>query len=234
MQILAYKNWAKVSDIANLAQLAIGAAISCDWPVASKINQKILGVDKNNTEALNRLAKAHLCLGEEVKAKTCYEKVLKIDPYNIIATKNLEKISKINGKTSGNGNGKNSHYVAYSANIFLVEPGKTKIINLLNLASPAVLATLNCGDQVHLNPKKHSVCIHMVDGGYLGALPDDLAHRLINFIAGGNKYEAYIKVATTKTLCIFIREVFRSSKFVSQPSFIENRLSPGEEKSFTA
>jgi hypothetical protein len=109
------------------------------------------------------------------------------------------------------------------SDIFLFEPGKTKIINLLNLAPPSVLAGLNCADQVSILPKNHAVSITAQDGTYLGALPDDLAHRLITFIKEGNKYEAYVKYATIKTLTVFIRETERSQKFSNQPSFADKK-----------
>ena len=70
--------------------------------------------------------------------------------------------------------------------------------------------------------KKHSVCIANEQGIYLGALPDDLSHKLITFISGGNKYDVYVKFSTSKKLTVFIRETERSTKFENQPSFHTN------------
>ena len=56
-----------------------------------------------------------------------------------------------------------------------------------------------------------------------GALPDDLAHKLISYIDGGNKYETYVMCTTTKMLSIFIKEVYKSEKFVNQPSFANSQ-----------
>ncbi len=230
----AYKDWSKADDPEVLAQFAIQAALESDWQEAGKINLKILKTSVDNIEALNRLARAQCCTNQIDKAKKTYEKALSIDPYNIIARKNLDKISKLpntgtktNGHTNGNGhsayaNG-NGNTLANLSTVFLYEPGKTKVINLLNLASPSVLAGLNCGEKVLLHTKKHSIGITSQDGVYLGALPDDLSHRLIAYVSGGNKYEAYVKFATTKSLSIFIREVERSEKFTNQPSFQDNR-----------
>jgi len=211
-------------DSQLLAQQAIQAAICANWQQAAKLNRKILSFTKDDVEALNRLAMAQNCLGNTSEAQKLYKKVLVIDPYNIIARKNLDKISKFNGaKTNGTnsiqGNG-NNHDLS---KLFLFEPGKTKVINLLNLAPPQVLASLRCGEQVLINPKNHSVTITSQEKVYLGALPDDLAHRLIGFIAGGNQYEAYVKCASPKTLTIFIRESIRSPKFTNQPSFQYNQ-----------
>ncbi len=215
-------DWHQVKDTSLLATMATQAAITSNWSEAAKINEKILNLVKNDIEALNRLARALLCLGQRQKAIRLYKKALEIDPYNIIARKNLDKLSK------SLDNGSAQAYIPNTVDlstIFLFEPGKTKIVNLFNVASPNILACLNCGDQLNINPKNHAVTITGTDGNYLGALPDDLAHRLLTFIAGGNKYEAYVKSATTKTLTIFIREISRSERFINQPSF-QNNLTP--------
>lgn len=211
------------SDSESLAQAAITAALSSDWQQAVKINEKILHLAKDNTEALNRLARAYLCLGDLAKASKMYKKVLEIDPYNIIALKNTEKLSKTNLSQDIETNGHSKPNIITThinlSQVFLYEPGKTKLVNLLNLAPPSVLATLNCGDQVKLNPKNHSITVTNENGTYLGAFPDDLAHRLLSLISGGNQYEAYVKSAGLKSLNIFIRETERSAKFANQPSF---------------
>lgn len=221
-------DWQSQKDIDLLSQLAITAALKSDWTQAEKINKKIISLSANNVEALNRLARAQTCAGVIDKAQKTYKKVLNIDPYNIIARKNVEKLSKVigqNGRTvpdqkiiNGNGHGYANGATNLSS-VFLYEPGKTKVINLLNLASPSILGLLSCGDQVSLLPKKHSVSITDQNGTYLGALPDDISHKILYYIAGGNKYEVYIKFATSKTLSVFIRETERSAKFVNQPSF---------------
>lgn len=233
-------NWKSQSSLEILTQLAIEAAISQNWEIAEKINEKILTFDKSNTEALNRLARSLVCCGNYTKAQKTYKKVLELDPYNIIAKKNLEKLVKTpslntngklktNGHTHLNGNGTIQQNLS---TVFLFEPGKTKTINLLNLAQPTTLASLNCGDSLDIVPKKHSIVITDKDGTYLGALPDDLSHRLISLIEGGNKYEAFVKFATTKSLTIFIREVERSVKYTNQPSFQEPRTAEEEKQMF--
>lgn len=216
--------WQNITDYEVLAHIAAQAALTSNWQEAAKINEKILKANKDNVEALNRLARAMVCLGELVRAQKLYKKVLEIDPYNIIARKNFDKISMSSPASKKSGQKTPMHTVNVS-NLFVSEPGKTKVINLLNLASPSALAVLNFGEQVSIKPKNHSVAITTIEGGYLGALPDDLAHKLIAFIAGGNQYEAYIKSVSPKSLTIFIREVLRSSRFTNQPSFQASQIS---------
>ena len=59
-------------------------------------------------------------------------------------------------------------------------------------------------------------------GGYLGVLPDDLSHHLLRLIHGGSKYQAYIKTIKINSLSIIIQEVYRSSRFKNQPSFLDS------------
>lgn len=212
------RRWKRETNLNVLSQFAIEAALTSNWAQAAKINSRILQIFKDNIETLNRLAFAQTCMGEILKAQKTYKKVLELDPYNLIAKKNQQKIQKL----ENNQNGKITPTQNLSS-VFLYEPGKTKIINLLNLAPPAILASLNCGDKLQVYPKKHSIAITMQDGSYLGALPDDLSHRLLAYINGGNKYEVYVKFATTKSLTVFIREIERAPKFINQPSFQENR-----------
>lgn len=205
------------------AQAAITAAVTGDWQQAVKLNEKLLALNASNVEALNRLARALACTGQAQKAQKTYKKVLELDPYNVIAQKNLEKLSKSQGANGKAVNGVSQTVspgeMVNLSRIFLDEPGKTKIVNLLNLAPPSTLASLNCGDRLMLNPKNHSISVVSQSGTYLGAFPDDLAHRLLAFISGGNQYEVYVKSSTIKNLAIFVRETQRSAKFGNQPSF---------------
>lgn len=219
-------DWHRVTDCEILARLATSAALSANWQEAAKINQKILTFIQNDVEALNRLARAFACLGHAQKAVKLYKKALEIDPYNTIARKNLDKITKADGNSNGKSatitSGPGTSSSLNPTSLFLFEPGKTKVVTLLNIAQPSVLSTLTSGEKLVINPKNHSVTIASSAGVYLGALPDDLAHRLLGFIAGGNIYEAYVKSATPKSLSVVIRETFRSPKFVNQPSFQAN------------
>src|SRR3990167_5216634 len=151
MQSSPSGNWHDTEDSILLAKMAANAALSSNWQEAIAINQKILKTNQEDVEALNRLARAQVCTGEIEKAQKTYKKVLSLDPYNIIANKNLSKINIANGRS--NGQGKNITFRSNLTSLFLSEPGKTKVLSLLNLAPPNVLSVLNYGEEVRLNPK---------------------------------------------------------------------------------
>src|SRR3990167_10437079 len=90
-----YNGWKSETSLETLKSFAIEAALTCDWIEASKINRKIVKLAQNDVEALNRLARAQACCDQHNKALKTYKKVLALDPYNIIAKKNFEKLSRI-------------------------------------------------------------------------------------------------------------------------------------------
>ena len=202
------------SLIKDPKKIAIELALASEWKGAIKVNQTILKEFPDDADTLNRLAFAYGQMGEIDKAKRFYNKVLKIDEFNSIARKNIERLSKgpINHK---NGN----TYQIITPSTFLSEPGKTKIATCIKLAVPKILAGLMPGSPVKLNFKKHGISIATPDNEYLGALSDELAFLLIGLNKIGNTYEAFAKSASPKTLQIFIRETFKSKKMGNQQSF---------------
>lgn len=196
----------------NTSNQAIQTALTGDWEAAIKINKELLGQNPDDVEALNRMGLAYMILGKSKNARDTYQKVLLIDPLNSIALKNLKKISN-------NSNGKSENIIVQVNNIFVEEPGKTKIVELINLAQSEILLTLQTGQAVDLSIKRLKVFIS--EGKkYIGVLPDDIGKRLIRFINGGNKYEAYVKSTSHQGVTIFIRELRRASKFKDQVSFL--------------
>lgn len=192
---------------------AIQTALTGDWKSAIDINKRILEENPNDCEALNRMALAYTVLGKTKLAKDIYLKVLQIDPLNTIALKNLEKIKKESSKNSYD------NIPILVKNIFLEETGKTKVVDLINLAQDEILTTLRTGQTVDLSVRRLKIFISQ-GNKYIGVLPDDIGKRLIRFIKGGNKYEAYIKSSNHQSVTIFVRELKRTSKFKDQPSFL--------------
>lgn len=73
---------------------------------------------------------------------------------------------------------------------------------------------------VNLYPKKHSIDVRSESKTYLGALPDDIAFRLLRFLKAGNTYHACIKNICKNSISIFVREISRGKKFRNQPTFM--------------
>lgn len=202
----------------NLHTSAIDASLNCRWDEAVKLNKNIIRMDGGNIDAYNRLARAYMELGRYNLAKRYYSETLKYDPYNPIAIRNLKIIKsfKSNGEpVQINGNDK------ISASLFLQEPGKTKIVTLLNVAEPQILSKTFCGMKVYVVFKGRKITIADLNGIYLGVLPDDICYNIIRLTSGGNRYEFFIKSIKVNSLSVLIKETFRSKRFKNQPSFLD-------------
>src|SRR3989344_7929245 len=201
----------------NLAQEAISKALAGDWKKALKINKIILTETPNDVDALNRTARAYVELGNLDKARKTSQKVLKLDPFNSIASKALEKWKSLK---------KGDTYISKPTHpqFFLEEPGKTKVVSLMHLGSTKVLAKLDSGDEVQFNTHSHRVSIITDDGKYIGRLPDDLSARLKKLIEYGNEYKVFIKSIDKNDTKVFIREVSRAKKLSDIPSFTSERI----------
>ncbi|MBI5613668.1 hypothetical protein HY947_01980 [Candidatus Gottesmanbacteria bacterium] len=205
-----------MTDAQNTVR-AINAALRNDWKTAIKLNLEILNTEKENVDALNRLAFAYLRTDDTFHAKKIFAKVLLLDPYNPIATKNIKKLSTVsNGQSTGN----KASSVPLSPLMFLEEPGVTRVAPCVNVAPEKILATLSYGQEVYLKAKRHCVEIRDSKDQYLGAIPDDLSHKLIDFLAGGNTYTVVIRSIGKNALSVFIRETARGKKFAHDPSFV--------------
>lgn len=197
----------------NLAQQAVNAAIKADWKLAIVTNSRILKSASKDIDALNRLAKAYTEVGKAMLAKKASKKVLKLDPNNSIARKALLKLKSPIDKS------KNAAGPSSFSEAFLEEPGKTKIVKLINLGDTKVTASLFSGDEVNLVCHSHKVSVTTLPGRYIGRLPDDIAARLRKLIKSGNTYKILVKSASREELSVFIQELSRSEKLKDYPSF---------------
>jgi tetratricopeptide (TPR) repeat protein len=201
----------------DLAQKAIFSALSGDWEEAKESNLAILKLNPNDVDALNRLARAYFELGNITKAKEEAQKVLKIDCFNSIAQKALEKwkgLKKAEIKSSPYSKPQN----------FIEEPGKTKTVGLLYLGDSKLLAKLDAGDLVNLNTHCHRISITSIDSKYIGRLPDDLSSRIKKYSGLGYHYTAAIKCINKNQVKIFIRECGRPNKYKDVPSFPAEKI----------
>lgn len=206
-----------------ITQQAITAALSANWDQALELNKQLLELEPKNVDALNRLARAYFELGNFKESKKYFEKALSVDPYNQIASKLLKRIEtchKRGAKLTINSGAQ------VDSDLFIEQPGKTKVIALLKAAEPQKLSLLSPGAPVSLVDKNHCICAVDQNNSYLGVLPDDLSHHLRRLMKGGNKYQAFIKTIKLNGLTILIKEVFCSARFHNQPSFFDN-LSSG-------
>lgn len=205
-------------DNQPLTAQAIKAALEGDWKKAIKINTQILKEDPNDLTTLNRIGYAYLNLGKKTKAKKLFNQVISLDQYNSIALKNLAKLKELKSNKKST--------IPKSSNSlksYIEEPGITKVVPCVNIASADVVANVSSGQEVYLHSKKRCVEVRNEDKVYLGALPDDTSFHISKLIKGGNTYKVYIKSVGKNSLSVLIREISRGKKFEKQPSFIKQK-----------
>lgn len=200
----------------SLKDLAIRKALENKWDEAIQTNLEILEENKHDLDTLNRLAYAYLKSGNLALAKTTYSEVIAIDKTNPIALKNLKKLDTL---SSSNGIAAASHVNHLMENVFIQEAGKTKTVELTNLADRKTLISLQHGDEVVLIIKRSKVFVLTTEKTYIGSLPDNVGIRLVSFIKGGNEYMGCIKSIEDKSVNVFIKEIKRAKKFSNQSSF---------------
>jgi hypothetical protein len=194
---------------------AIALALKGQWREAVAVNQSIIDRFANDVEALNRLGRAHMELGEYPEAEAAYRRTLEVDSYNAIAQKNLQRLALLK-KAKGS---KQPVVHKLEPQVFIEEIGKAGVIHLTDLASAGVLARVVAGDIVNLKVKGTNLAVETPRGGYLGLVEPRHGQRLIRMIKGGNKYSAAIVSSTDKSVSVIIRETYQHPNQVGQLSF---------------
>jgi tetratricopeptide (TPR) repeat protein len=195
--------------------LAVKQAQEGLWEDAIVTNKNILSIFPQEPDALNRLGKAYSELGQYAEARQAYSLTLKYNPKNIIAQKNLDRLSMVQEAPTP------AHMIAerIDPRLFIEETGKTGFTDLINLAAPAVLATVGVGDRVHLQPVGRSLLVRNSAGEDIGQIEPRLANRLINFMGGGNRYAAALFAKDSDQLRLIIREEYQHPSMFGKVSF---------------
>lgn len=203
--------------------LAVKYALENKWKEAFEENKRLLAENPDDIDTLNRIAYASVKLGKFNKAKEFYKEVLRRDKTNPIAIKNVRRIETISLRSSKN----IPLYTTGGVNlqdVFIEEAGKTKTIELKNVADRKTLSLIQPGDIVALSAKRSKIFVQMQDKTYLGVLPDSVGMRMITFINGGNEYSACVKAVGENEITVFVKETKRMRKFKNQPTFIHTPI----------
>ena len=195
-------------------QQAVDLALDGLWDQARSVNEDILQYFPDDVETMNRLGKANLELGNLSTAKTNFEKVLSLSPYNNIAKKNLDRLSLLPKHRSISNNAKK-----VAPKLLLEKNGRTGITVLRTCARQDILAHVASGDLVTLEVSNESLRALNSDGITLGYVETKLASRLVKLISKGNCYDAAVLSATPAKVSVVIREIYRHPSLLSVISF---------------
>lgn len=202
-----------------LKTLAIQYALANNWKAAQQANEELILENPRDIDSLNRLGFACIKQGKYAKARDIYKQVISLDKTNPIALKNLRRLETVSKGTKKIKPENNSNSPTIITNIYIEEAGKTKTVELKNVADRKTLSFVEPGDPVSMIVKRSKIFVQTQDKKYIGMLPDNISMRLISFIKGGNEYIACIKAAEEKNISVFVKEIKKSSKFKNQASF---------------
>lgn len=200
---------------------AITLAMESRWQESIEINKSILESFPNDVDAYNRLGKAYMELGEYARAKEAYAKALKLDQYNTIARKNLQRLEHMGNETPVSKEGSASKV---DPHLFIEEIGKAGVLNLYQIANSEKLVKMMAGDKVVLKPQGISLSVENLHGEYLGLVPAKQGQRLIKLMDGGNKYTAAIVATNENSISVIIREIYQDPSQTDQVSFPARKL----------
>jgi tetratricopeptide (TPR) repeat protein len=193
---------------------AIALAMQGRWREAVAANQEIIASFPHDVDAYNRLGRAYIELGDYPQAKEAYERAIEIDPYNVIAQKNLRRLPYL-----GEGVGSEAGSDRAEPQYFIEETGKAGVVSLYRLAPPAVLAKMAAGNKAYLKVGGSILTVENARGEYLGQVEPRHAQRLVKLMEGGNQYAAAIVSAAEDRVLVIIRETYQDPSMVGQLSF---------------
>ena len=199
---------------------AINLAMEGRWQEAVEANQAIIEKFPHDVEAHNRLGKALLEMGEYAKSKATYEKAIKLDQYNTIAKKNIQRLELMGDGAAA----PSSNTEKADPNLFIEEIGKAAVVHLYQIASSDKLVKMMAGDKVFLKVQDESLAVMNIRGVYLGLVPSKYALRLMKLMKGGNKYTAAVVASSDASISVIIRETYQDPSQIDMTSFPGRKL----------
>ena len=189
----------------ELSRDAISLALNGEWERAAEVNQLILD-SFADVDAMNRLGKALMELARYGEAREVLDKVVSIAPYNIIAKKNLARLTQLENTPLPS---RQARKAGSAPQLFIEESGKSGTTLLQKVATGQVVARIAPSEPAELMVENNTIKVYTRDNEYLGQVEPKLGRRLIRLMHGGNKYDAAIIGVNSQGISIIIREIYR-------------------------
>jgi len=197
------------------ADQAVQAALEADWTRAVDLNTRIIEANADDLEARNRLGRALLETGKLDEAKAAYAEVLKTEPNNPIALRNVARLATlIEHKTKINMTKSKTQ-----PRLFIEDMGKTGILRLINPAPAHIVAKYSPGAEAELRERDGLIAVHARDGELLGFLEPKVGRRLLDLLNTGNQYVVAVVSNDQQNPRVAIRETLQSPENAQRISF---------------
>jgi tetratricopeptide (TPR) repeat protein len=209
----------KPSTRRQLGEDARKAAFEGNWENAVALNLQIIDRFQRDAEAYNRLGRAYLSLGNLEEAKDAYTKSLRVDPANLIARRNLQRLEILRAQGGRSAAPVTRPGPMPRTTAFLEEVGKTWVDELVNPGELQTLADVSSGEQLHLSAEDDRLIVRRASGDRLGEIEPKTARRVLDLMASGNRYEIFALGLSGQTLRTILREVYRDPSVATSVSF---------------
>jgi hypothetical protein len=205
----------------QLVEQARRAALDGNWETAIQLNQELIERSPRDADAYNRLGRALLEYRRVGAAYEAYSNALRIDPANMIARRNLQRLELVRHKRIAEETGQETprESVIPRTSVFIEEVGKTWVDELVNPAPMDELADIYSGEQLQLIVEDGRLIVVRGNGQRVGEVEAKTAERVIELMEGGNHYEVFALGLSSASLRVILREVFRDPRQAGRISF---------------
>ena len=200
----------------QMSDQAIKLAGASRWQDAANVNKEFLRLFGDDAEALNRLGKAQMELGQITAARESYGRAIALDATNTIARRNLDRLAGMKDSSASAANPSQ-----LDTKLFVEETG-TAAVAKLQATDPAISAQMDAGDVVELRAQGNAVNVHTVKGDYVGMVEPRVGLRLSKAMNAGNQYAAAL-VTIEGGIKVMIRETFQHPSMIGKVSFPQAR-----------
>ena len=203
---------------------AIALALETRWAEALTVNQALVERYGPDEDTHNRIGKALTELGRLQEAIESYSATLQLNPLNLIAQKNVRKLSAmVDAKEHVAGTAR-----AIDVELFTEEPGKSGL-TVLSPPGQGVSVVVAPGDVVELAVEGTVLRAQTARGISLGEVEPKLARRLMPLLQTGNRYTAAVARVEDSQIEIIIREAFQAPENARKSSFPISKTKAREE-----
>jgi hypothetical protein len=203
---------------------AIQLALESRWVDALAVNQALIERHGADEDTHNRMGKSLTELGRLDEALEAYSAALQLNPLNLIAQKNVRKLSLLKESKETLAGGAQT----IDVDAFTEEPGKSGL-TVLNPPSQAVTVKVAPGDTVELEQAGSALRAKTSRGVSLGEVEAKLARRLLPLLQTGNRYKAAVARVDDGKIEIIVRETYQAPENARKSSFPLSRAPRREE-----
>jgi tetratricopeptide (TPR) repeat protein len=220
---MAYREEDKSRLRRQVSKQAVALAMEGRWQEVVTVNKALLESFPDDIDAYNRLGRAYMELGDYSLAKESYGKAIKLDPYNTIAQKNLNRLSLLRGSATP----AEARQQRVEPQQFIKEVGKAGVVALVSIGRPEVLAKLVTGAALALRIDGTSLLVDNGLGEYVGKVEPRHGQRLIKLMEGGNRYSAaVVSAAAEGNITVILRETYQDPSQAGRLSFPQRDSEP--------